>query len=141
MRRSIGNKTGGRLCYNNRMNVWHVTPTINIFGILEEGLVPSIGARSEELGEDAKRVYVFTSIDALENALGNWLGEAFEEDEALSILSLEVETSRVIVPDNLFEAYILDTVAPSCIVQITAEQDWGVEPSEKVTLPEESRCP
>lgn len=129
-----------RICYNEEMNVWHVTPTSNVFGILEEGLVPSIGERSQDLGEDVKRVYVFISAEAMENALSNWLGEAFDEDEALSILVLDVEPTQVVVPDNLFEAYVLETIAPSCIVRIVAEQNWVVGKEPCFTPPEENRC-
>lgn len=107
------------------MHVWHVTPTRNVFGILEDGLKPFVGARSQALGEGIARVYVFTEALALEDALSNWLGEAFDEDEALSVLLLDVAPERVLVPQDLFEAYILDTVAPSCIVSVTPEHAWS----------------
>ena len=106
------------------MHVWHVTPTRNVFGILEEGLKPSVGERSQALGENTPRVYVFTDPMALEDALSNWLGEAFDEEVALSILLLEVAAERVVVPQDLFEAYIMETVAPSCIVSVTPEHEW-----------------
>ena len=106
------------------MHVWHVTPTRNVFGILEEGLKPSVGERSQALGEDTPRVYVFTDPMALEDALSNWLGEAFDEEDALSILLLEVAAERV-VPQDLFEAYIMETVAPACIVSVTPEHEWS----------------
>lgn len=107
------------------MHVWHVTPTRNVFGILEEGLKPCVGERSQALGEDTARVYVFTDALALEDALTNWLGEAFDEEEALSVLLLDVVPERVLVPQDLFEAYIMDTVEPACIVSVTPEHAWS----------------
>ncbi len=107
------------------MHVWHVTPTRNVFGILEEGVKPNVGERSQALGEDTPRVYVFTDPMALEDALSNWLGEAFDEEDALSILLLEVAAERVVVPQDLFEAYIMETVAPACIVSVTPEHAWS----------------
>lgn len=107
------------------MHIWHVTPTRNVFGILEEGVKPNVGERSQALGEDTPRVYVFTDPMALEDALSNWLGEAFDEEDALSILLLEVAAERVVVPQDLFEAYIMETVAPACIVSVTPEHAWS----------------
>ena len=107
------------------MHVWHVTPTRNVFGILEEGLNPSVGERSQAMGEETPRVYVFTDALALEDALSNWLGEAFDEDDALSIVLLDIAAERVLAPQNLYEAYIMETVAPSCIVSVTPEHSWS----------------
>lgn len=122
------------------MKLWHVTPTRNVFNILEQGLLPGIGSRSEELGESVARIYVFTEQLALEDALSNWLGEAFDDDEALSIVVLDVAKERLTIPVDLYEAYILDTVEPTCIVRIVAEQEWGLlqrnEPEG--TVPRES---
>lgn len=108
------------------MKIWHVTPTKNIFDILEQGLVPAIGPRSEEIGEDEPQIYVFTDPVTMEDAICNWLGEAFEEDEELSIIELDIAPERLVIPEDLYEAYILETVEPSCIVRIVAEQEWGV---------------
>ena len=108
------------------MHVYHVTPTRNVFDILEQGLRPCIGPRSQELGEEVPRIYVFTRLDALEDALGNWLGEAFDEDEPLSILDLLVGDNIVTIPENLYEAYIVDTLSPSCIMQVVGEDELGL---------------
>ena len=62
----------------------------------------------------------------MEDAICNWLGDAFEEDEELSIIELEIAPERLVIPEDLYEAYILETVEPSCIVRIVAEQEWGV---------------
>lgn len=108
------------------MHVYHVTPTRNVFDILEQGLLPSIGPRSQELGEELPRIYVFTRLDALEDALSNWLGEAFDEDEPLSIPDLLVDDSIVTIPENLYEAYIMNTLSPGCIVQVVGEGELGL---------------
>lgn len=116
------------------MHVWHVTPTYHIFDIMEQGLRPGIGPRSQELGETVSRIYVFTEQAALDDALTNWLGDVFDETEALSILVLDVAPERVIVPDNLFEAYILDTVEPACIVRVVPEEKWGLADSSAIDV-------
>lgn len=125
------------------MRLYHITPTANVFNILEEGLRPAIGLRSEELGEDVARIYVFKDALAMEDALSNWLGEAFDYDEALSIIELEVDDARVVIPDDMYEAYILETVAPSAIVRIVSELEWELssESSPSVTPREEGLHP
>lgn len=70
--------------------VWHVTPVENLQAIISEGLTPGIGPRSAELGETEAAIYCFDSPDDLQNALDNWLGEAFEEDEVLALLEIDV---------------------------------------------------
>jgi hypothetical protein len=67
--------------------LYHVTPTRNVKSILARGLVPSIGARSSQLETDSN-LYFFPNKDAAEDALMNWLGDEFPEDEPLALLAV-----------------------------------------------------
>ena len=58
---------------------WHVTRIGNVPSIRAKGLIPQIGANSESCQEEAPRVYLFTSKDAMETALAGWLGELYED--------------------------------------------------------------
>lgn len=72
--------------------MFHVTPSENLAGILEHGLVPDIGSRSKELGELTPMVYLFTDMDSLENAC--WLEDYFYDDE---LVVVEVDTTGLVM--------------------------------------------
>lgn len=61
---------------------YHVTDVKNLDSILKNGLVPKIGSLSEQLGETGEpkpAIYLFTSKEACVDAMGSWLGEAYDE--------------------------------------------------------------
>lgn len=78
---------------------YHVSLSSNDDSILSGGLTPSIGERSTDLGEEKNAVYLFPSLEDMENALGNWLGEYFDEDDQLSVFEIDAsgleDTSEV----------------------------------------------
>ena len=96
---------------------FHVTPTANVAKIQREGLVPAVGPRSMSLGEPLPQCYFFVhDIGAVENAMMNWLGDAVDENESLSLLlvnldgldaqhspgfDLELTTDRPVSPDRV----------------------------------------
>lgn len=67
---------------------YHVTPTRNLKRIKAEGLIPNRGPRSRRLGEPGSSIYLFTSMEEMEDALMNWLGDEFGEDTQLAILQI-----------------------------------------------------
>lgn len=77
---------------------YHITPRRNLEAIKREGLKPSLGERSTSLGEEEPRIYLFDSKESLEDALGNWLGEEFDEDEELVALSIPAHRLKTPVP-------------------------------------------
>lgn len=77
---------------------YHLTPLRNLEAIKAAGLKPSIGERSEDLGEEEPRIYLFDSKASLEDALGGWLGEEFDEDEELAVLSIPGHMLETPVP-------------------------------------------
>ena len=72
---------------------FHVTPLKNLESILENGLIPQIGERSLEIGEPIEAVFLFPNFEEMNDALYNWLGEEFDDDEDLAILQIDL-------PDN-----------------------------------------
>ncbi len=75
------------------MTFFHVTRAENLSDIMRGGLVPSIGARSQAAKERHPAVFLFSSSDAMEDALMNWLGEEFGEDVELAILQVDLPIS------------------------------------------------
>jgi hypothetical protein len=67
---------------------FHVTSATNFERIEREGLTPMIGERSEALNELAERVYLFDSRESAYDGVASWLGDEFDEDEELVLLSL-----------------------------------------------------
>lgn len=69
---------------------YHVTPERNLRKIKKIGLVPQIGTNSSSYGETEGRIYLFpTSVDA-DNAVMNWLGDLYDEDEQLALLAVDI---------------------------------------------------
>lgn len=57
---------------------------------MKHGLVPKIGERSAELGEMKQAVYLFPDEISMTDALGNWLGECFEDFDNLAVLQVDL---------------------------------------------------
>lgn len=98
---------------------YHVTPARSLPAIAREGLLPQIGPRSAELGETCPRIYLFASLDVLEDALSNWLGEAFKEDEPLTLLAVRAPET----PVNGFECVVDVPIGPEHIRVLSANLD------------------
>ena len=95
--------------------VFHISRRQNVQKIRKSGLIP--GAPEEG---DVSGVYFFTSMEDAEDALANWLGERFDEDEELVVLvvdATQLDPSRW-EQDVGYELRYLDAVPPSAIVSI-----------------------
>jgi hypothetical protein len=91
--------------------LYHVTPTKNLSSIAKRGLVPSIGSRSSQL-ETESNLYFFPTKDAAEDALMNWLGDEFPEDEPLALLAVSSKgLEGKFTPGAEYE-YTVSTVVP-----------------------------
>lgn len=77
---------------------YHVTTAVALFQILNEGLQPRIGPRSQALGEPAPAIYAFSSLDDCMDA--TWIESAFAEDDELVIIEFAADRA------------IVDTFAP-----------------------------
>lgn len=96
---------------NKKNRYFHVTPKKNLQSILSNGLLPQIGERSAEIGEPEPCIFLFPIFEEMDNALYNWLGEAFKDDEELVILQIDVPENFPIHQekdsngDDFYEAY------------------------------------
>lgn len=73
--------------------VYHVATEAAWQRIRREGLKPSIGERSSLAAEESPKVFLFASRQDVDDALGNWLGEEFEDYDG-ELVVIEMETPR-----------------------------------------------
>lgn len=92
---------------------YHVTPAVNLTNILRDGLVPAVGERSAELGEMAEGVYLFATIIDLEQGVGGWLGEYFED---VDLVALEVDVAGLDVAPTFEDEESWEYVCTEVIV-------------------------
>lgn len=102
-------------------SLFHVTTEDALPSILRSGLIPTIGSRSLEAEESRYAVFAFTSREALEDGLSNWLGDAFEDYEG-EILIVEFHYSGdKKFQDAAYEVGILEAVPPANFLNILDE--------------------
>lgn len=95
---------------------YHVTPTKNIPSIMKKGLIPS----SPEDMNDEKGIYLFKDKEFAIDAVMNWLGDRFDEDEPLTLLSVDKaklqETSNPVFETGAgFEVLVKRPISPDAI--------------------------
>lgn len=104
--------------------VYHVTPAENLPSITASGLQPRIGERSAKLGEPKPAVYLMASWEALDDALGNWLGSEFDEDTKLALLAIDtIGLPMRVNPGAAFETTCEQVIPPSAIKVLTEDLD------------------
>lgn len=112
--------------------MFHVTRASKIATILAEGITPQIGERSVAFGEAREAVFAFpTEIDC-ETALGQWLGEWFDDagekegqEIALAIIEFDPTGLRQLPFEVQFEVAFADRVPPAAIRAIHSEEAFG----------------
>jgi hypothetical protein len=77
---------------------YHVSLTRDEDQILAQGLIPQIGPRAKELGETEPRVFLFPSMEDLDNALYNWLGEELPEEEGITVYEIMLPNGFPVFP-------------------------------------------
>lgn len=75
--------------------MYHVTPLKNLESIKKHGLLCKIGPRSQKIGEPVSAIYLFPNLDYANDAVANWLGDEFDDDEDLIILTINVTEADV----------------------------------------------
>ena len=86
------------------MTMFHVTPLKNLNSIKKHGLICQIGPRSQEIGEPVSAIYLFPNFDYANDAVMNWLGDEFDDDEQLIALPVKIsETDVERAPDIDYE--------------------------------------
>lgn len=104
--------------------LFHITPARNLPAIFRAGLAPMIGERSAALGETSAQSYHFPDWESLSDALTNWLGEQFDEDETLALLAvkpqgLELESDAA----TGFEVRCTETIPPDALSVLALDID------------------
>jgi hypothetical protein len=74
---------------------YHVTPTENLNSILYKGLISRLGERSSKIEDESDGVFLFGSKEEATDAVMNWLGDEFEENEPLSLLKISIPLNRL----------------------------------------------
>lgn len=106
------------------MIAYHITEKRNLASIQEKGLVPSVGPRSKDLGEPENVVYFFRSLEDVDNALLNWLGEWYEDyEDEIDLVILEVNLHGFEFTQEAFEYQVRETISPDRIQQIIEEEN------------------
>jgi hypothetical protein len=96
--------------------VYHVTPTKNVKSIMRDGLRPQVGKRSKKIPGEANGIFVFNSKSDAEDAVMNWLGDEFGEDEALTLLAIDARgLEQHMAPGAGYETIIDAGIEPSRI--------------------------
>jgi hypothetical protein len=103
--------------------LFHVTPNKNINKIKENGLIPKIGQRSKDLGEYFKAIYLFTNRENCDTALGDWLGEYFE-NISITILEIELPKNILIKSEVEYEIICYDIIEPKYITNFY-DENWN----------------
>jgi len=121
-----------RLSIQGRM-LYHVTPEHNLPSILAGGLHPVIGPRSEIAGEVVPSIYCFPNRTEVENALGNWLGDQFDEDEPLVILELLCPVEQREREGAGYEVVVTEPVPPAAILAVY-DDSWTARMDKDLDL-------
>lgn len=106
------------------MSLYHVTTLQAVSSIIENGLVPTIGPRSAKLNEPRAAIYLFPTLEHVEEALSNWLGDEFDDEDELAVIEIDREA---VVPDTEFEVIVYDAICPSEITAVLNEEFEAIE--------------
>ncbi len=104
--------------------VFHLTPVGSLLEVLERGIEPRLGARSQAAGEGAPASFHFPSIDALVDGLMGWAADAFDEDERLALLAVRKDLAGVTAVHEVgYEVRATAVVPPEALVLISSNVD------------------
>jgi RNA:NAD 2'-phosphotransferase (TPT1/KptA family) len=99
----------------NQNVVYHITRTANLLAIKRRGIVPNIPT---DYNEDQKAVYLFPSQEDYENALENWLGDRYDEDEELVVLTIDTQGLNLKPSSVEYELLCFDVIPPQNIIKV-----------------------
>lgn len=114
----------------------HLTPACNVPSILKQGLRPTVGPRSTLAGEQVACWYAFADLESMQNALMNWLGEAFEETQALALLAIDGTGLELLEESVGYEVRGVQVVPPSALAVVAWDVDgWSGELPQNLFAP------
>jgi hypothetical protein len=115
-------KTDQELIYESYIDQkqygYHVTYEENLESIREHGLL----LKTPDDMDDIFGVYMFQSMEDVDNALTNWLGERLDEDKHLKILKVDI-TGLKQSSDVDYEVIILEPIDYYRVVDVIDEDD------------------
>jgi len=101
-----------------RKITYHITPRRNVMSIMAKGLRPGIGDRSSKIDGETHGIYTFPNKQSAEDALMNWLGDEFDEDEELSLLKVDITGLRTVQGAD-YEIIVTEPITPDRITTDT----------------------
>lgn len=112
------------------MLAYHVTDASNTTSILDKGITPFIGDRSEFCGEKEPAVYAFPTLKDCDTALSQWLGDWYNDqaeengcDIELVVIEFEASSLHKRPFEVEFEVSFSERVRPELIRRIISEAD------------------
>lgn len=95
------------------MVYYHVTETRNLNSIMQKGLLPKTGRRSSKIGDFG--VFLFKTLQDLEDGMSTWLGDEFDEDVEITILEVDLSDDIEIFDDGLYEICVKVKIPPDSL--------------------------
>lgn len=121
--------------------LYHVTPASNLPNIQRFGLFPNLGERTQQLDAEKAGVFLFTSTEAVENALGNWLGEAFEGyPDSLLLLKIELPETFELEQHVEWEKISRRNISPTHIKKIGLTEPGQTVYAAEMAISNERVC-
>lgn len=111
---------------------YHVTPKKNMKSILKKGFIPQIGENSKAANENNSSVYLFKTLEDADTALGQWLGEIYEDlEDDLVIFEIKIDDLDIIDNNNGFEIECRNNISPKNIIKIMDEEYKEIKINKK----------
>lgn len=100
---------------------YHVTALKNLESIMTKGLMPFKGERSLKFGEPVEAIFLFKDRISAEEAIMNWLGEEFPEEESICLLEVDTSAYQEINSIAEFELMVFSNIKPEFIKAINID--------------------
>lgn len=94
--------------------LFHVTRKKNVPSIRKKGIIPKVPVDMA----DQKAVYLFIDKKSLEDAVMNWLGDRFDEEEELVILTINPDGLNIHPSDASYEVMTFEVIPPQAIINV-----------------------
>lgn len=118
--------------------IYHITPSENLSSILRKGLIPQKGERTRKILDEKAAIYCFPDKNSMEDAVMNWLGDEFDEDESLALLEIDTTGLEGNVTGGAKYEIAITSVIPSKNIRVLSKdlatfvsESSGYIPSEK----------
>jgi len=106
-------------------NFYHITKKDNLSSIKKYGILPK---KNKEMANEPFGIFLFTSKNDAEDAVVNWLGDRFDEEEELVMLTLDSSYIRDIKQSIAgYEVYTENPIDPQAIKNIMLLENIDVD--------------